>query len=157
MARPRDFLISEMILFCFQIGMMLIIAVLDSGIHRMLYSDEIMSGWSHIAGFVGLVGFWLSFIEWGWGPRWDEHRLRNSYLIRMWASLFSTALWAFLIYAIYFHADINKAIFPIVFGPICIFFHFWSALILRRECVILDPQKDTAKLEEAIERRHIQV
>lgn len=153
-ARPGDMLIAEALLFMLQIGMAYIGAVADSGVRRALLEEGLASGWGVVVAGLGVFGLGLTMVEWCHGLGWDSHRLRNANFMRLWCNLISIVTWAYLIHAIAFAPEPHTGVFALVTGPICILFHGWAALVLRREGLILNPYKDTGRLEAQIDRRN---
>jgi hypothetical protein len=154
-ARAGDILLLEALLFAIQVGMAIIGAVLDSGVHRLLAAQGLVAGWGVTVGVIGVGGITLALGEWIYGLDWNVHQLRAAYFLRFWCSLCSIVAWAYLAHALYFFTDFNKALFPLVLAPIFIAFHACCCYVLRRESVILDPQKNTRNLESEIDRRRV--
>jgi hypothetical protein len=154
-ARPSDTLTLEACLFSILMAMALVGAVFDSGIHRILSAQGLAASWGFAVGSVGVLGFCVAATEWYVGLNWNDHRMRGACFLRLWCNLLGIIIWGYLAHSIYFYSDFSKAVFPLVLGPVCVAFHGFCCFILRREEVILDPKKDTVKLEAQIDRRRL--
>lgn len=154
-ARSGDTLVAEMGFFALLLGMAFIAGVLDSGVHRMLNEIELLHSWSPVVCAISMIGVAASSGEWYCGREWLPTKRKSVYFIRMWCSLFAVVQWAVLIAVVYYNSEVQKATFPLVLGPVCIFFHGWFAFVTRREGILVDPAKNTNLYEAKIDRRQI--
>lgn len=155
MFRMRIWLLAEMVLFAFLIGLALIGGMINSGMHRMLADLHQVLGWSMTAAAVGAAGLGFALVEWFWGEHWDDRRIKWVCQARMWSAAIAIICWAVPAVTIYAEADLTLVQFPLVFGPIAIFFHLASGIAVRQVVVLLDPSKDTRTLEARLERNRL--
>lgn len=162
--RARVVLPLEMAMHSLLFGMAILAGAINSGIYRMFDEQSNTTAWvaapwiwALSVGVVALWGLMLAIGEWFFGEDWINADVNTSCHMRSIASFFGVFAWLDLGITVYGYMDANKAEFPLVFGPIFIFFHGVCFCYARRVIVILDPAKDTTKYEaeQTARRNHV--
>lgn len=162
--RARVVLLLEMGMHSFLFGIALLGGAMDSGIYRM-YAEQSQTTpwvadprwWALGVGTIALWGLLLAVVEWFVGEKWINADISTSCKMRAIASFCGMIAWLDLMMTVVGHLDQSKALFPLVYGPMGMFFYGVCFIFARRVIVILDPKKDTRHYEkkQADQRTHV--
>lgn len=150
--RARWLLPAELLLYAVLIGVAILGGSMNSGIHRMMAELGQALSWSLFTAAVGAAGLGLALAELFCGLDWPNRKIQMICQARMWTAAFGILSWVILAVTIFADADVTKAQFPLVLGPIFVFFHLWSIFSVLEVAVILDPTKDTRDHESRLQR-----